>query len=429
MATLNTRISLKWDSYENWSAANPVLLAGEVGIAVVPAEAGAVTQEPAILLKVGNGTSSFADLPFVSGIAADVYDWAKASEKPAYTADEITGLSDYISGEIQDTDTQYKLEQDAGDPHILKLSSKGLSDQTWNVVATITTADTVYDDTALAGRVTALEGLVGSTNVATQIANAISALNLANTYDAKGAAAAVQTNLDALEDKIGTVAEGKTVVEMISDAQNAATYDDTALAGRVTAAEGEIDTLVGSDAGKSARTIANEELAAQLIPESAKESLNTLSEIATWIQAHPDDASAMNAAITALQNQLSGIDAGTGTVKKYVDDAITALSIGDYAKAADLTALAARVTELEGDSHTHDNKDLLDTYTQTEVNLSDAVAKKHEHTNKAVLDGITEEKVTAWDDKAEANHTHDIASLTQANGYIVFNCGSATVNI
>ena len=109
----------------------------------------------------------------------------------------------------------------------------------------------------------------------------------------------------------------------------------------------KVDTLVGDDTGKSARTIANEELAKQLVPENAQESLDTLGEIAAWIQAHPGDAAAMNAAITALQNKLSGIDDGTSTVKTYIENAITALSIGDYAKAADLTALAARVTALE----------------------------------------------------------------------------------
>jgi hypothetical protein len=31
--------------------------------------------------------------------------------------------------------------------------------------------------------------------------------------------------------------------------------------------------------------------------------------------------------------------------------------------------------------HTHSNKTLLDSYTQTEVNLADAVTKKHSHTN------------------------------------------------
>ena len=46
----------------------------------------------------------------------------------------------------------------------------------------------------------------------------------------------------------------------------------------------DVTTLIGSDTGKSVRTIANEELAAQLIPEGAKDSLNTLQEIADWIQ-------------------------------------------------------------------------------------------------------------------------------------------------
>lgn len=73
------------------------------------------------------------------------------------------------------------------------------------------------------------------------------------------------------------------------------------------AAKADVDTLIGSDAGKSVRTIANEELAAQLIPEGAQESLDTLTEIANWIQEHPDDASAMNTAITKLNSIVAGI--------------------------------------------------------------------------------------------------------------------------
>lgn len=171
----------------------------------------------------------------------------------------------------------------------------------------------------------------------------------------------------------------------------------TALDGKAAAAD--VTTLIGSDTGKSARTIANEELAAQLIPEDAAESLNTLQEIADWIQDHPDDASAMNTAISALQTK---VDTGEQTVSAYVTAAIAALNIGDYATAANLTALAGRVTTLEGATHTHANKELLDTYTQTEADLADAVAKKHTHANATVLDGITSEKVTAWD-AAEQN--------------------------
>lgn len=204
---------------------------------------------------------------------------------------------------------------------------------------------------------------------------------------------AEQTGLEA-EIARATAAEG----------QNANDID--ALEGRMDTAEGQITTLVGADTGKSVRAIANEELAAQLIPEDAQDSLDTLAEIAAWIQSHPDDASAMNAAIAALQAILDGIgDTESGekaTVVAYVTDAIAALNIGDYAKASALTALAGRVTALEGATHTHANKALLDTYTQTETDLADAVAKKHEHTNKTVLDGITSGKVAAWD-AAEQN--------------------------
>lgn len=222
-----------------------------------------------------------------------------------------------------------------------------------------------------------------------QVAETDLAADLAQKLNGK----AEQTDLEA-EIARATAAEG----------QNANDID--ALEGRMDTAEGQITTLVGTDSGKSVRAIANEELAAQLIPENAQESLDTLAEIAAWIQSHPDDASAMNAAIAALQAILDGIgDTESGekaTVVAYVTDAIAALNIGDYAKASDLTALAGRVTALEGATHTHANKALLDTYTQTETDLADAVAKKHEHTNKTVLDGITSEKVAAWD-AAEQN--------------------------
>jgi hypothetical protein len=79
----------------------------------------------------------------------------------------------------------------------------------------------------------------------------------------------------------------------------------------LTEVSGKVTTLIGSDAAKSVRTIANEELASQLIPASAKESLDTLQEIAAWIQQHPDDAAAMNTAITNLQNLVGTLPAET----------------------------------------------------------------------------------------------------------------------
>lgn len=162
----------------------------------------------------------------------------------------------------------------------------------------------------------------------------------------------VQGAVDTLAGKVGTVPEGQTVMGIITNIQENA-YDDTELRNTIGAVSGKVDVLVGSDSNKSVRTIANEELAAQLVADGAKESLDTLAEIAAWIQSHPDDASAMNEAIVALQNQLVGIDAGEGTVKKYVDDAIVALKIGDYAKATELAELAGKVAGLEAASATH----------------------------------------------------------------------------
>ena len=45
--------------------------------------------------------------------------------------------------------------------------------------------------------------------------------------------------------------------------------------------------------------------------------------------------------------------------------------------------------------HTHSNKSLLDSYNQTNTDLSDAVSKKHEHSNKSILDNTTASYTTA----------------------------------
>lgn len=175
----------------------------------------------------------------------------------------------------------------------------------------------------------------------------------------------------------------------------------------------DLTALVGSDTGKTVRAIANEELATQLISENAQEALNTLAEIAAWIQDHPGDASAMNAAITALQNK---VDTGDSTVSAYVNAAIAALNIGDYATAANLTALASRVSALE--NTITGLGDLAEKDTVTENDLAAALKEKvnaaaegnHSHGNKSVLDGITSDKVNAWDSKAAGDHTHTPAS-------------------
>ena len=94
---LNARIQLKYDTWENWNtpaAKALVLKEGELAVVYVPAStaSGQTTSEPAFLIKVGDGTTRFENLPWVQAPAADVYEWAKAATKPTYAASEITGL-------------------------------------------------------------------------------------------------------------------------------------------------------------------------------------------------------------------------------------------------------------------------------------------------------------------------------------------------
>lgn len=184
---LNTRIALKYDSYQNWQTHNPILLKGEIAIAELPVSenkpgvgepnaAGstpAIQNAPNILIKVGDGTNHYNDLKFVSALAADVYSWAKAATKPTYSASEITGLDNYISQTIQDTNTQYRIVA-VGDPaYSYKLQKKDIGDADYTDVA-----GSVISLTDVDARLDVLEAAIGENGaVATKIASAIDALD------------------------------------------------------------------------------------------------------------------------------------------------------------------------------------------------------------------------------------------------------------
>lgn len=230
------------------------------------------------------------------------------------------------------------------------------------------------------------------------------------------------------EANAAAAAAAQAAAEAAQSAADKAQGDVDAVAGRMTTAEGQITTLIGDDAGKSARAIAIEELAKQLVPENAKESLDTLAEIAAWIQSHPDDVTQINAAITALQNK---VDTGDKTVSAYVTDAIAALSIGDYAKVTDLTALAGRVTTAEGNITALQNSfnglgSLAAKDQVAESDLDAALAEKvnaasegnHAHLNKDVLDGITAANVASWNGKAKVYAASETVDLGENEIYV-----------
>ena len=183
--TFNTRISLKYDTYTNWTTNNPVLLAGEAAVCVVPADAGSGLNEPAVLLKFGDGTSSFTELSWASATAADVIPSLKGNN-PTLPATSITGLEDFISGAIQDTNTTYQLVQNGNTS--FKLQSKENTSAPWVDVSTITITYTLTEGTA--NGTVAFNG----TDVAVHGLGSAAYTN-STAYDAAGAAAGVQTAL------------------------------------------------------------------------------------------------------------------------------------------------------------------------------------------------------------------------------------------
>ena len=119
----------------------------------------------------------------------------------------------------------------------------------------------------------------------------------------------------------------------------------------------------------------------------------------------------------SIEKVTSGASEAFDTLKE-VEDWIINDTTGAASMANNISALKAisadtRLLKLEDVSHSHSNKALLDTYTQTESDLADAVAKKHAHENKAVLDGITAVKVSAWD-AAEANAISSAKTYTDS---------------
>lgn len=180
-------------------------------------------------------------------------------------------------------------------------------------------------------------------------------------------------------------------------------YDDTEVRGLIStnasdidALEGRMDTAEGDIADNAAaiellnktdgtvgsvKKTVDDAIAA--IVASAPADFDTLKEISDWISGHASDASAMNSDIAELKRLTAGLGttgdpAAAKTVKQYVDDAIAGLAIGDYAKAADLTALAARVTALENLGITAAKVSAWDAAEQNAKDYADGLASNYD---------------------------------------------------
>lgn len=214
----------------------------------------------------------------------------------------------------------------------------------------------------------------------------------------------VQDEVDALEVLVGEVPEGSTVVEMIGavediadanageintlkgkvEALEAGTYDDAEVRGLISANAEAIEALEGTHATdkaaleaaialKADATALNEEIERAKAAEKANadeiarvngvlvnalendgEGLDSIKELATWVNEHGQEAAEMTAAIgqnaddiDALEGRMDSAEAALNTVDSRIEAAITGADLGKYALDADLDAAVERVAALE----------------------------------------------------------------------------------
>jgi hypothetical protein len=230
------------------------------------------------------------------------------------------------------------------------------------------------------------------------------------------AAKAAQDEVDALETYVGTIPEAyadttnivafiqKRAQEVLTAAQGGSSETAASVAAALEAYKAlndpkvsqnaeDIETIMGDylkaadktelagNIAENAAEITRIDAALKLAIEDDSEAIDSIKELATWVNTHGSEAAGYSAAISALEALVGNTAVATqianaiaaenlaqyaktadidatlqkvdtqGTVTEAINAAITALSIGDYVKASELTALAARVTVLENAGH------------------------------------------------------------------------------
>ena len=451
--SVKSRIALKIDTWDNWqkdAAKSLVLHAGEVAFVQMGTVPPIGTDKPAngaydVLFKVGDGTSAFKDLPWGSAKAADVYDWAKVSSANSVEISYGSGenakkstLSEFLQAfETYKTSNDQAISGINGTLQTLSGKVEGLE----GLVGGDANFATKDDVSKAVGD--AKKELVGSSNTTGVVstikeasAQAIAAQSTAD--EAKTKATENAEEIATLKTKVNTDLEGRVAALEADDTTK--TYVDEELKKKVDTStynakmqaidakdseqDGKLITLIGSDTGKSARTIAAEETAK--IVAGADAAYDTLKEVADWIKSDTTGAAKMNSDIAdnaAAIEVLNGDVNTAGSVAKAVADEATARAraITNAIDALDMTELSVGAGETiktvkQADGKVSATKQTI-SITKSQIpdfKDSDYATADHNHDDKYASKAAFDEHVT----KAVTTET-----------YVLFDCGSSTVNV
>ena len=318
--------------------------------------------QPLSLVNEENGTVTLYSIQNTAGTLKKVGSSPIGDESTITVAEDGTVSLYGISG--------LELERTNDEGEVVKISYQPLlvdGKLTWIEPNTTTVEGLSAEIEGLKGRVSALESVVGKAadgdNEATGLLKAI---------------ADNKASIETIEANIGELEENKTIAEMIADAQSAATYDDTEIAGRVTTVEGAIATL-NSDStveGSIDKKI-TDSINDFVSKVTNNGTIDTFKELVDYVGTHGGEVTEIISSIETLKTKV-----GEKTVAAQIEEAITAENLGQYVTNDNFSGIIGRVETLEGLDH-------------------------HSHENATILAGITEEKVSAWD----AAETNIIASV------------------
>lgn len=424
---LQTRIQQKFDTYVAWTTANPILLKGELAIVEVPSNTGTVASEPVLMFKVGDGATAFNNLPWVAGLAADVYAWAKSANKPAYSASEITGMGEYIANYVDetlgisvDTNTVYKVELTT-DKKGFVLSSQNKGETAWAEVASLSFVE-VFESAGAAAAV--------DTKLTAEVTRATEAeakvLADANAY----------TDAQITEKAYNDSEVRQLIADEATVARTAEKVNADAIAVLNGAGEGSVDKKITDAFNKFATDVTDDDVVnsyKELIDYASShgaeftELVGTVTKNTNDIAAEVTRATEAETALGARVTALEGID--HNAYKAYADqaeaDAIAAASTAlNEVKTTLQTDINNRVEKVNGKGLST-NDFSTEEKTKLEGIEANAQANKVESIK---VNGVVQ--TIAGDKSVDLVIKNNIADLEQTeNTYVIFNCGSATVNV
>jgi hypothetical protein len=402
-----------------------------------------------LVMEVGGTEKPFAAL------ASDVAAWAKAENKPEYQATEIKGLDAFIAKEIEDTNTEYSIEESNG--QIIVKTKDGTNDEApWEQIgepidiitptelttiladyvtnvkllevlsnyalasdlssyATITYVDGKIDkvETALAGVKATAEAAAVKTEVEATVAEINNRIDgVKATADAAAVKTEVNSAFETVNGSIDTINNTvNTLTETVNnhyDEMNSAIEElkaaDDALDGKITAettAREEADIALAADivAAETAAKAYADEIKADLLgnSETLEGTYDTLKEIHGWITKEGVDATDL---ASAIAGETAAREAADAVLTQADSDLAAAIAKEAEDRAAEDTVLEGKIS---AETKAREDADLaLDGKITAEAEArtqgdSDTLAATKTYTDEEIV------KVKAYADQAEAD--------------------------